>query len=101
MAAQLTQGYGSLRPATDLQGMSATPEAKTARGASVFAAIWLAIAVASPLIVRYAPSADDHALAAWATRIEQPRCAASEPRDACPGRTLIARQAWSGLRSDL
>ena len=68
----------------------------------MFAGIWLAIAVASPLIVRYAPSADDHAMTALVQRIDQPRCAsAPEFGFPCPGRTLIARDGDSAKAPDL
>ena len=52
-----------------------SPPARFARSATVVAAIYLALVVGSPLIVRYGPSPDDHAMAALATRIETPRCA--------------------------
>jgi len=88
--------------APEREKISATPEARTARGAAVFAAIWLAIALASPLIVRYAPSTDDHAIAALVTRIEQPHCAAAPDNGvACQTWTLAARKSGSGLHSDL
>ena len=79
-----------------------TPEAKTARVAAVFAAIWLALAVGSPLIVRYGPSTDDRAMAALATRTEQHHCAsAPELGLPCPVRTLVARDAEAGKEPDL
>jgi hypothetical protein len=82
--------------------LRATPEARTARGAAVFAALWLALAVGSPLIVRYGPSPEDRSMAALATRIEQPRCAtAPEFGYSCPGRTLVARDARSTAQPDL
>ena len=100
MEALLTNGYASMSHASEPEKLNATPEARTARGAMVFAAIWLAVAVASPLIVRYAPSADDHAMAAWVTRVEQPRCAnAPELVLPCQDRTVAARTA--ALKSDL
>jgi hypothetical protein len=68
----------------------------------VFAAIYLALVLVSPLIVRYAPSADDHAMAAFATRVEQPRCATSpEFGYSCPSRPVVARDAGTGKRPDL
>lgn len=98
----LTNGYGSERHEPRPEKLSKTPEAKAARGAAIFAAIWLALAVGSPLIVRYAPSADDHAMEALATRMEQPRCArAPEFGYPCPGRTLIARDGDSTQHPDL
>ena len=102
MDAPMTQRYGSTMPPPTPEKTSATPEARTARGATIFAAIWLALAVGSPLIVRYAPSADDHAMAAWVHRIEQPRGA--KPADfvySGPGRTLVARDAGRKEEPDL
>jgi hypothetical protein len=102
MEALMRQGYGSTTPPPTPEKISATPEARTARGATIFAAIWLALAVGSPLIVRYAPSADDHALAAWVHRIEQPRGA--KPTEfvySGPGRTLVARDAGRAAEPDL
>jgi hypothetical protein len=64
MNAQTTHEFG--RP---------SPPARLARSATVVAAIYLALVVGSPLIVRYAPSPDDHAMTALATRMEAPRCA--------------------------
>jgi hypothetical protein len=82
--------------------LSATPERKAARGAAVFAAIWLALAVGSPLIVRYGPSPDDHSMAAFATRLEKPRCAtAPELGYSCAGRTLVAGDAARTQQPDL
>ena len=102
MDALLTNGYGPEPHQSRPEELSKTPEAKAARGAAIFAAIWLALAVASPLIVRYAPSADDHAMAALATRMEQPRCArAPEFGYPCPGRTLVARDGDSTKQPDL
>jgi hypothetical protein len=71
-----------------------SPPARIARSATVVAAIYLALVVGSPLIVRYGPSPDDHAMAALATRMETPRCAiapqfgATAPGFACGGTTL-------------
>jgi len=82
--------------------LRATPERKAARGAAVFAAIWLALAVGSPLIVRYGPSPDDHSMAALATRLEKPRCATAPGTGyACPSQTLVARDAAKGGEPDL
>jgi hypothetical protein len=70
--------------------------------ATVFAAIYLALALGSPLIVRYAPSDDGRAMAAFATRIEQPRCAtAPEFGQSCPSRAVVARDAGAGKHPDL
>jgi len=70
MEASLT----NLSPGTEKR---TTPGAGSSRAASVFAAIYLALVVGAPLIVRYGPSTDDHAMAALVTRIEQPRCASA------------------------
>ena len=94
MEALLTQGFGHMPTASAPEKVSATPEARTARSATIFAAIYLALVLGSPLIVRYGPSTDDHAMAALATWMEQPRCAsAPEFGYPCPGRTLVARDA--------
>jgi hypothetical protein len=80
MDALLTNGSGQLPPGSEPEKRSPTAAGKTARAATVFAAIYLALALGSPLIVRYAPSADDQAMAAFATRIEQPRCTTAPGR---------------------
>ncbi len=102
MEALMTQGHESTIFSPTPEKISATPEGRAARGATIFAAIWLALAVGSPLIVRYAPSADDHAMAAWVDRIEQPQGA--KPRElgyAGPGRTLVARDLGHSAEPDL
>ncbi len=82
--------------------LRSTPERKAARGAAVFAAIWLALAVGSPLIVRYGPSPDDHSMAALATRLEKPRCATTpETGYACPNHTIVARDGAKAEQPDL
>jgi len=102
MEALLIQGSGHLSPGSEPMKLRATPEAKTRRGATIFAAIYLALVLGSPLIVRYGPSADDHSMAALATRMEQPRCAsAPEFGRSCPGRTPAARVADTGTQPDL
>jgi hypothetical protein len=62
---------------------SPSTPARLARSATVVAAIYLALVVGSPLIVRYGPSPDDHAMTALATRMETPRCAIA-PQFAAP-----------------
>jgi hypothetical protein len=102
MEAILAQGFGPTPPAHQSAMTGRTPEARTARCAAIFAAIYLALVVGSPLIVRYGPSTDDHAMAALATRTETPRCAsAPEFGYPCPGRTLAARDANAGKQPDL
>jgi hypothetical protein len=102
MEATFTHGYEHRVGEPAPERLNRTPEARTARGAAVFAAIWLSVAVGSPLIVRYAPSADDHAMEALATRIEQPRCAkAPEFGYPCPGRTILARESDAAKAPDL
>jgi hypothetical protein len=102
MEALLTQGFGQMPAAPEPVKISKTPEARTARSATIFAAIYLALVLGSPLIVRYGPSTDDHAMAALATRMEQPRCA-STPQfaQACPGRTVVARDVARAEQPDL
>lgn len=92
MEAQLTQEFGHLPTAPESPNSLTAPAARIARSATVVAAIYLALVVGSPLIVRYGPSADDHAMAALATRMEQPRCAtAPEFGYPCGGTTSAAR----------
>jgi hypothetical protein len=67
MNATLTHGCEAPAAQPAPERLGRTPESRTARGAAVFAAIWLAIALGSPFIVRYAPSADDRAMAAVVT----------------------------------
>ena len=102
MEALLTQGFGQMPAAPEPVKISKTPEARTARSATIFAAIYLALVLGSPLIVRYGPSTDDHAMAALATRMEKPRCAtAAEFGKACPGRSLTTRDMDAGKQPDL
>jgi hypothetical protein len=102
MNATLNHGYEPPAAQPAPERLSRTPESRTARGAAVFAAIWLAFALGSPFIVRYAPSADDRALAALVTRIEQPRCASAPGVGyPCPGRTVIARDGDRAAQPDL
>ena len=59
-------------------------EARTCRVAAVVASIYLAIAVCTPLIVRFSPLPDDRSVVAVAERIDHPRCAIpSESADPC------------------
>ena len=79
-----------------------SPPARIARSATVVAAIYLALVVGSPLIVRYGPSPDDHAMAALATRMEAPRCAtASASGFPCGTTTLAARTVRPDNEPDL
>ena len=102
MEALLTQGFGIVSKTPEPVKISKTPEARIARSAAIFAAIWLALAVGSPLIVRYGPSTDDHAMAALATRMEVQRCA-STPKSglSCSGQTLVARDVDAKAEPDL
>ena len=102
MEALLMQGFESMPTPPEPVKISKTPEARTARAAAVVAAIWLVLAVGPPLIVRYAPSADDHAMAALATRMQQPRCASTPQFGlACPARTVVARDVAGAEQPDL
>ncbi len=102
MEALLMQGSGHLSLGSEPVNLRATPKARTGRAATIFAAIYLALVLGSPLIVRYGPSADDHSMAALANRMEQPRCAsAPEFGYSCPGRTLVARDADTAKQPDL
>jgi hypothetical protein len=102
MEALLTQGFGHTPPAHQAAGTGKTPEARTARNAAIVAAIYLALVIGSPLIVRYGPSTDDHAMAALATRMVTPRCAtAPEFGYPCPGRTFAAHDTGADKQPDL
>ena len=102
MVALLPQEFGPMAAAPEPVKIDKSPEARTARSATIFAAIYLALVLGSPLIVRYGPSTDDHAMAALATRMEQPRCAtAPEFGYPCPGRTLMVRDVAAGRQPDL
>ena len=102
MEALFMQGFGHSPPIKELETTRPAPEAKVARSATIFAAIYLALVLGSPLIVRYGPSPDDHAMAALVTRMEQPRCAsAPEWSYACPGRTLAVRDVGNVKQPDL
>ena len=96
MNAQTTHEFG--RP---------SPPARIAGSATVVAAIWLALVVVSPLIVRYAPSPDDHAMTALATRMEAPRCAIAPQFGArasgfpCVGTTVAASSVRLAQEPDL
>jgi hypothetical protein len=91
MNAQTTHEFGS----------PSTP-ARVTRSATVVAAIWLALAVGSPLIVRYGPSPDDHAMAALATRMETSRCVAAPAAGfPCGGTTLTASNVRIAAEPDL
>jgi hypothetical protein len=79
-----------------------SPPARFARSATVVAAIYLALVVGSPLIVRYGPSPDDHAMAALATRMETPSCVAAPALGfPCGGTTLAARNVRPAEEPDL
>ena len=102
MEALVTNESGRLSPGSESEKRSPTATGTTARVATVFAALYLALALGSPLIVRYAPSADDHAMAALVTKIEQPRCgSAPELGYACESRPHAARDAGAAKRPDL
>jgi hypothetical protein len=102
MAALLPQEFGPMPAAPEPGKIDSMSEAGTARSATIFAAIYLALVLGSPLIVRYGPSTDDHTMAALATRMEKPRCAtAPEFGYPCPGRTLMARDADTSRKPDL
>jgi len=93
MNAQTTPASGHLPP---------EPTGRAARSAAVVAAIYLALVVGSPLIVRYGPSTDDHAMVALATRLEAPRCATGPAFGVpCTGTTFVARSARPAEEPDL
>jgi len=102
MEALLMHGFGQSPPSKDPETTRSAPAARIARSATIFAAIYLALVLGSPLIVRYGPSPDDHAMAALVTRMEQPRCAsAPESSYACPARTIATRDVDTAKQPDL
>jgi hypothetical protein len=50
-------------------------EPSSSRAAAIVATIYLAIIACTPLILRYSPLPDAHAVVAVAERIDHPRCA--------------------------
>ena len=99
-ASLMNDGNLSTRPET--AKLRVTPEARGSRAATAFAAIYLALVVGAPLIVRYGPSTDDHAMAALATRAEHPRCASTPGvGPSCPERMQPVRDVTSAAQRDL
>jgi hypothetical protein len=96
MNAQTTHEFGRPSPSTRIAG-----------SATVVAAIWLALVVGSPLIVRYGPSPDDHAMTALAARMEAPRCQVASQFGApasgfrCVGTTVAASSVRPAQEPDL
>jgi hypothetical protein len=74
MEALLIHEYASPSASPKPVTTGKTPEARTARTAAIFAAIYLALVLCAPFIVRYGPSTDDRAMAALATQLVKPRC---------------------------
>jgi hypothetical protein len=64
-----------------LERRPANAERRSSRVAAVVVAIYLALVIATPLIVRYGPAPEDHAAAAFAERIDQPRCSRATASD--------------------
>ena len=71
-----------------LERRPANAERRSSRVAAVVVAIYLALVVATPLIVRYGPAPEDHAAAAFAERIDQPRCSRATASDLRCARTM-------------
>jgi hypothetical protein len=102
MEALLTHGFASPSPSPEPERISKTPEARTSRAAAIFAAIYLALVLCAPLIVRYGPSTDDHAMAALATQLVKPRCVSNpESGIVCPGPSLAVRNVRPAGEPDL
>jgi hypothetical protein len=102
MEALLTHGFASSSPSPEPDRISKTPEARTSRTAAIFAAIYLALVLCAPLIVRYGPSTDDHAMAALATQLVKPRCVSNPDSGVvCQGTNLVVRNARTASEPDL
>ena len=102
MEALLTHGFGTLPSTPEPEKISATPDARTGRSATIFAAIYLALVLGSPLIVRYGPSTDDHAMAALATQLVKPRCVSNPDSGVvCQGTNLVVRNGRTASEPDL
>jgi len=87
MEALMTQSTG-LSPWSPQERRPASAERRSSRVAAVVVAIYLALVVTTPLIVRYGPAPEDHAAAAFAERIDQPRCSRAPASDLRCARTM-------------
>ncbi len=102
MEALLTHEFASPSSSPEPATTRKTPEARTARTAAIFAAIYLALVLCAPLIVRYGPSTDDHAMAALATQLVKPRCVSNPDSGVvCQGTTLVVRNGRPASEPDL
>jgi hypothetical protein len=68
----------------------ASAERRSSRVAAVVVAIYLTLVAATPLIVRYGPAPEDHAAAAFAERIDLPRCSRAKASDLRCARTATS-----------
>lgn len=89
MEATVSQSTG-LQSWSALERRPANAESRSSRVAAVVVAIYLALVVATPLIVRYGPAPEDHAAAAVAERIDQPRCSRATATDLRCARTTTS-----------
>ena len=102
MEALLTHEFASPSPSPDPDRISKTPEARTSRTAAIFAAIYLALVLCAPLIVRYGPSTDDRGMAALATQLVTPRCVSNpDVGVVCQRPSLAVRSARPASEPDL
>jgi hypothetical protein len=102
MEALLIHEYASPSSSPEPAATKKAPEAKTARTAAIFAAIYLALVLCAPFIVRYGPSTDDHAMAALATQLVKPRCVSNPDAGVvCQGKSIVVRNGRPASEPDL
>ncbi len=102
MEALLIHEYASPSASPEPATTGKTPEARTARTAAIFAAIYLALVLCAPFIVRYGPSTDDHAMAALATQLVKPRCVSNPDSGVvCQGHSFAVGNGRAASDPDL
>ena len=102
MEALLTHEFASPSPSPEPDRISKMPEARTSRTAAIFAAIYLALVLCAPLIVRYGPSTDDRGMAALATQLVTPRCVSNpDVGVVCQRPSLAVRNVRPASEPDL
>ena len=102
MEALLIHEYASPSSSPEPATAKKAPEARTARTAAIFAAIYLALVLCAPFIVRYGPSTDDRGMAALATQLVAPRCVSNPDSGViCKRPSLAVRNARPASEPDL
>ena len=102
MEALLIHEYAPPSSSPEAATTKKAPEARTARTAAIFAAIYLALVLCAPFIVRYGPSTDDHAMAALATQLVKPRCVSNPDAGVvCQGKSIVVRNGRTATEPDL